>query len=173
MRTSTRIPGVANPATPTTSSTLTAQALMPWRNGGCQSAAGAHGGQAAVENRLALIDVRQDAATNSIFGLEDGALGRRAGDLNRGQIGGGKNSSELNIRIGRNHARGQHRLCRHHAVANCAVDQEGACAGNDESEEKDCKNSSVHLEACSNRLTASSVFLYFDGNWQAFGKRAS
>ncbi len=31
MRTSTRIPGVTNPATPTTSSTLTAQARMPWR----------------------------------------------------------------------------------------------------------------------------------------------
>ncbi len=31
IRTSTRIPGVTNPATPTTSSTLTAQARMPWR----------------------------------------------------------------------------------------------------------------------------------------------
>src|SRR5258708_25610784 len=30
IKTSTRIPAVTNPATPTTSSTLTAQALMPW-----------------------------------------------------------------------------------------------------------------------------------------------
>ena len=138
MRTSTRIPGVTKPATPTTSSTLTAQALMPGGMVAARSAAGADGGQAAVQNRFALVDVGENAAADGILGLEDGALGSAPAIWIVVRLAAVRTVPSLMSAFGRNHAGGRHRFCSHHAVANHAIDQEGACAGNDESEEEDC-----------------------------------
>jgi len=104
------------------------------RNCGGQSAAGANRREQAVKNRLTLIDVGEDAASDGVFRFEDRSLGHCASDIHAGQVGSGQNGSELYVGCRSNHACGR-RLSRPQSTSYYAKDQEGASACNDESEE--------------------------------------
>jgi len=99
-----------------------------------QAAAGANRSQAALEDRLALIKVGDDAAADGCFRFQDGSLGSRAGDVNCGQIGSGENRAQLDVSSGGNHA-GALLLAGPQPVSYDAKHQVRASACDDESEE--------------------------------------
>ena len=108
-------------------------------NGGGQSAAGAHRGQAALDDRFARIKVRDDAPSNQLalvfFG--DGARWDRTRDFNGLQVLGGENGPKFDVRARRGHARNGGRPCCRHTAANHARHEVSASSCYNESNQKD------------------------------------